>query len=79
MAHGGSEEEQILLNSLRHVMRVCRLGGGAKTCRYLASGNGGEWVCALRYENTELKKLIDRRAELGSMNAMAINCEGRTL
>lgn len=68
---GVSVEETVELQD-EYVARVCKLGQGNKTCRFL--GNDGNWACL---KLTGLRQAIDLRAESGMMRARGDNCEGR--
>jgi hypothetical protein len=53
---------------------VCKIGQGAKTCRYLVMGSGG-WSCEKLNPNTQ--RILDIKAMRGDMTAISDNCEGR--
>lgn len=55
-----------------HITNVCRIGQGAACCRYLTMSTQG-WGCE---KHTALKRTLDRRVEVGEMNARGDNCEG---
>ena len=57
-----------------HIKEVCKIGKGHECCRYLTMGPKG-WDCE---KKSSLKEHLDRRVELGSMNARGDNCEGKT-
>ena|SRR5215471_9808507 len=54
----------------KYVNEVCRVGAGAKCCRYLAIAEGG-WHCA---KHTVLQQTIDDRVKAGEFNARGDNC-----
>lgn len=58
--------------SEQHVMTVCKLGEGKKTCSFLMlSGKGFE--CA---KKTAFEKILQERRVAGTMTAQGDNCEG---
>lgn len=52
--------------------KTCKLFQDEKCCSYLACGPGG-FECL---KDTELEKVIDKRRDEKSMNAMGDNCKG---
>ncbi len=56
----------------KHLKNVCKLGGGAFTCSYLAIG-GQEFECL---KGTGFQMKIDQRRAQKSMHAMGDNCSG---
>jgi hypothetical protein len=57
-----------------YVKNVCKPGAGnGKCCRYLTMGTAG-FECANL--DSEMKVMIDERADSGKMNAIGKNCEG---
>lgn len=56
-----------------HVNKVCLIGKGERTCRYLTVSGGG-WSCEKR---GPMKAYLDRRAAEGKMRARADNCPGK--
>lgn len=56
-----------------HIASVCKLGKGAKTCRYLSMDAKG-WDCL---KNTTLSWQLDERVRKGVITAQGNNCEGK--
>lgn len=56
----------------KHLKNVCKHGGGAFTCSYLASGGQG-FECL---KGTGFQNIIERRRAEKSMIAMGDNCSG---
>ena len=56
-----------------YVRKVCKLGAGKETCRYLAAGNTG-YICL----KLTRKEEMDKRVASGKMTAQGDNCEGKT-
>ena len=56
-----------------YVEKVCKLGKGAYTCRYLTVTGRG-WSCE---KGSTLKTLFDKRVALKQMNARGDNCPGK--
>lgn len=57
----------------QHVAKVCSIGTGADTCRYLVAGGDG-FECAKHQDG--FRQEIDRRVASGSFVARGDNCEG---
>lgn len=56
-----------------HVEKVCKIGQGEKTCRYLVISSGKGFECS---KASSLRQTIDRRFAGGTMNAKGDNCGG---
>lgn len=54
--------------------QVCKLGQGAKCCRYLAVGKGG-FTCLKGEPNTA--EYLDARVAAGTIHSRSDNCTGR--
>jgi len=65
-----------MINTSEHVVKVCRPGAGAETCRFLTMDNDG-WACARG--NDKLEAYIEDQVKRGATTARAINCSGRKL
>ena len=65
-----------MINTSTHVVKVCRLGHGAETCRYLTMDCDG-WACARG--NDDLETYIEEKMKRGLMTATGIGCSGRKL
>ena len=65
-----------MINTSTHVVKVCRPGHGAETCRFLTMSHDG-WACARG--NGELEEYIAKQMKRGLLTARAINCSGRKL
>lgn len=58
-----------------HVINICQIGRGSKTCRYLVASNIGMECAAL---DEDVRKEIDTRVKEGIIKAEGINCNGYT-
>ena len=56
-----------------NVKNICKIGQGHDCCRYLTMGPEG-FCCE---KKGSLKKLLDERVELKTINARGDNCEGK--
>ena len=65
-----------MINTSTHVVKVCRPGHGAETCRYLTMDAEG-WACARG--NDKLEGYIEEQMTRGRMTAVGVNCSGRKL
>lgn len=57
-----------------YATKVCNIGKGAETCRYLIVGAGG-FECG---KDSEYQEAIDKNFERGVMVAIGDNCAGIT-
>lgn len=57
-----------------YARKVCKLGKGAETCRYLIVGSGG-FECG---KDSGFQEKIDKNFEQGIMVATGDNCTGIT-
>ena len=65
-----------MINTSTHVVKVCRPGHGAETCRYLTMDGDG-WACARG--NDKLETYIEEQVTQGATTARGVNCSGRKL
>ncbi len=56
-----------------HLHRVCLVGKGVLTCRYITN-NGSEWEC--QKGNPSRKALLDKKVADGAFTAQGDNCAG---
>ncbi len=59
--------------NIEHIEKLCKVGKGSNTCRYLLFGMNG-FQCAK--DNTENKKAVDENWATKSHGAQGDNCEG---
>lgn len=71
-ALGDPESVQPVYPSDDHTKDVCKIGHGAKTCRYLTMGGGG-WSCE---KFSAMSHSFDLKVERGLMHAAGDNCDG---
>jgi len=57
-----------------YAVKMCKLGKGVETCRYLIVGSGG-FECG---KDSEFQEQIDKNFEREIMVAMGDNCAGIT-
>ncbi len=69
---GGEMWEKMTIDRVK-LKEVCKIGQGAKCCRYIVVCGRDGITCA---KNIDMKKALDRRVEAGQFTAIADNCEG---
>lgn len=57
-----------------HLMKVCKIGQGAKCCRYVIVCPSKGIVCAKNPGEEKIKRMLDLRVAI--MNAKGDNCKG---
>jgi len=65
-----------MINTSEHVVKVCRPGADAETCRYLVMSHDG-WECARG--SGKLEAYIETLVKQGATTARGVNCSGRKL